>query len=299
MKYRHAFHAGNFADVHKHVTLLSLIEALQRKPRGFLYLDTHAGAGLYALQGAAARKTREAADGIGRLDAAAGAAFAPAAEIRHYLELIGQIHAAEADATLYPGSPVLVARRLRPQDRLVAIEFDAVDAAALADHLGSQPRLRIERGDGFAALKANLPPPERRGLVLLDPPYEETALDFARVAGALAEGLRRFATGVFCAWYPIKDRRTTDRWCAGLATRVGCELLCAELWRHPTDSAAGLNGSGLLVANPPWQVTERMREWLPQLAALLQVGPTGGSRVTLLNAGATAQQPIGRLEDGR
>jgi 23S rRNA (adenine2030-N6)-methyltransferase len=281
MKYRHAFHAGNFADVHKHITLLCLIDALQRKPGGFLCLDTHAGAGLYALQGAAARKTREAAAGIGRLDAAAAAA----PEIRDYLELVGRIRAAAGDPELYPGSPVLAARRLRAQDRLVAVESDAVDAAALAECLAAQSRVRIERADGFAALKANLPPVERRGVVLLDPPYEETAADFARVAGAFTEGLRRFESGVFCAWYPIKDRRTTDRWRARLAASVARELLCAELWRHPTDSAAGLNGSGLLVANPPWQVAERMREWLPELAALLQVGPTGGSSVTMMNCG--------------
>lgn len=284
MKYRHAFHAGNFADVHKHVTLLSLIAALQRKPRGFLGVDTHAGAGLYRLEGAAARKTREAAAGIGRLERAT----VQAEELREYLALIAEIRAAAGDRELYPGSPLLSARRLRAEDRLIAIEMDVVEATALEQCIGAMARVRVERGDGFAGLKACLPPTERRGLVLIDPPYEEGGLDFRQVTTAMADGLQRFETGVYCAWYPIKDRRDTDRWRAGLAARLAREILYAELWLHPTDSAAGLNGSGMIIVNPPWQLAERMRVWLPELESLLRIGSAGGSRVAMLNAAPAA-----------
>jgi 23S rRNA (adenine2030-N6)-methyltransferase len=279
MKYRHAFHAGNFADVHKHVTLLCLISALQRKPRGFLVLDTHAGAGLYRLQGAAARRTREAVAGIGRLE---NAVFA-APELRDYLDLVAAIREGAADPDVYPGSPLLAARRLRPVDRLVAIEMDVVEAAHLEAGLGGGARVQVERGDGYAGIRSRLPPPERRGLTLIDPPYEERGADFREVSSALVDGLQRFATGVYCAWYPIKDRRETDRWSTALARRLGREVLCAELWLHPTDSTAGLNGSGVVIVNPPWQIAERMREWLPELEARLRLGPAGGSRVEILN----------------
>jgi 23S rRNA (adenine2030-N6)-methyltransferase len=161
-----------------------------------------------------------------------------------------------------------------------------VTAGELAESLGPDARVRIERGDGFERLRSHLPPPQRRGLTLIDPPYEDTTHDFSRSADALAEGLRRFATGVFCLWYPLKDRRETDRWTQGLAQRLGRELLLAELWLYPTDSHAGLNGSGLLIANPPWRIGERLREWLPELARLLAIGPGGGSRVESLNAGS-------------
>jgi 23S rRNA (adenine2030-N6)-methyltransferase len=279
MKYRHVFHAGNFADVHKHVALIALLDALARKPKGFLFLDTHAGAGLYRLGTATARRTRAADSGITRLAAAAPAA----PEIRDYLELVAALRAAQGDATLYPGSPLIAARRLRPQDRLVAIELDPLEAGALRATLGADPRVRIEQGDGYERLAAFLPPRERRGLVLIDPPYEEHARDFARVDTALIEALRRFATGVFVVWYPIKDARDTDRWIGGLAARLGRELLRAELWIHPPDSRVALNGSGLLVLNAPHRIAERMRAWTAELRSL--IGTHGaGERVDTLNA---------------
>jgi 23S rRNA (adenine2030-N6)-methyltransferase len=284
LKYRHVFHAGNFADVHKHVTVLALLEALQRKPGGLLYLDTHAGAGLYRLQSTLARRTRESASGIGRL-----LGRAPAApELINYLARVSEVRAPGSDLELYPGSPVLAARQLRAQDRLAAVESDPIEAATLMESLRGEARAHVERGDGFARLRAWLPPPERRGLVLLDPPYEDSAQDFRHLQQALIEGLRRFETGVFCAWYPIKDLRDTDRWRAALTARLGRETLCAELWLHPTDSTAGLNGSGLLIVNPPWQIGDRMRAWLPELEALLRVGSAGGSRVLGSHAAAEA-----------
>src|SRR5580700_3289873 len=227
MKYRHGCHAGNFADVHKHVALLALLRALQGKDKGFLYLDTHAGRGSYDLSS----PTEEAAAGIERF--LASSCEAP------------ELQGAEAHAL---------------EESLTA--FGAAGA-----------RMRIERGDGFERLKAFLPPPERRGLTLLDPPYEETRTDFARLAAALAEVLRRFPSGVVAAWYPIKDQRTTNAWLSGSLPPLAAPLLQSELWLYPRDARVGLNGSGLLIANPPWRFLERMQVWLPQLQACLTAAP--------------------------
>jgi len=274
MKYRHSFHAGNFADVHKHVALLALLGALQRKAAGLLYLDTHAGRGSYDLS----RPNAEAAAGIGRFAPAADAAQ----ELRDYAALLAQHQE-------YPGSPLLAARVLRLQDRAVFIERLPAEAHALERALSAalpqgQPaaRLRVECGDGFQRLRAWLPPPERRGLIFLDPPYEETREDFAQLAAALAEGLRRFGTGVFAAWYPIKDERRTSAWLSGCARELEAPALVSELWLYPRDTRVGLNGSGLLIVNPPWLVLERMQVWLPQLEACLAVGSGSGSSARML-----------------
>ena len=197
MKYRHSFHAGNFADVHKHVTLLALLRALQNKDKGFLYLDTHAGRGGYDQSS----PTPEAAAGVVRFCAAAHTA----PELKAFAAFLADFRALPAHRHVYPGSPLIAVSVLRAQDRAVLIESEGSEARALTGSLaalphGGTPRARIERGDGFARLRAYLPPPERRGLTLIDPPYETTGEDFARVRTALAEGLERFATGVFVAW---------------------------------------------------------------------------------------------------
>jgi 23S rRNA (adenine2030-N6)-methyltransferase len=285
MKYRHRFHAGNFADVHKHVTLLALLGALKKKDKGFLYLDTHAGRGSYDLSSPSA----EAAAGIGRFAPPQGAA----PELRDYAALLSHYRGRLARPHAYPGSPLLAVTALRPQDRAVLIELQAAEAhaldAALAQALpaGSDaPRVRIERGDGFERLRAWLPPPERRGLTFLDPPYEETREDFTQLSGALVEGLRRFSTGVFAAWYPIKEERTTAAWLAACAQTLRAPLLVSELWLYPRDARVALNGSGLLIANPPWLILERMQVWLPQLQACLAVGSGGGSSARMLSESA-------------
>ncbi|HEV8017640.1 MAG TPA: 23S rRNA (adenine(2030)-N(6))-methyltransferase RlmJ [Steroidobacteraceae bacterium] len=279
MKYRHAFHAGNFADVHKHVALLALVEALKKKDKGFLYLDTHAGRGGYDLSS----PTVEAAAGVARFTQAQHAAQ----ELRAFAALLGRLRAARRH--LYPGSPLIAVSELRPQDRAVLIELLGAEAHALAQALaslpparGDGPRVRIERGDGFAALRAWLPPPERRGLTFLDPPYEETQQDFAQLTAALIEGLRRFPTGVFAAWYPIKDQRAVSAWLVACGASLRTALLVSELWLYPRDSRVGLNGSGLLIANPPWLTLERMQVWLPELQSCLAVGDGGGSSARML-----------------
>ena len=272
MKYRHAHHAGNFADVHKHVTLLALLAALQRKDKGFLYLETHAGRGVYDLAGSA-----EAGAGIARLQGARCAA----PELCHYLERLAQARRECGSSRLYPGSPWLAARALRAQDRAVLVEALPEEARALRRALAPlrAARVRIETGDGFERLCAALPPPERRALTLIDPPYEETRRDFDRVRAGLAETLRRFPTGVVAVWYPVKDVRDTERWLAAVARQTERAALVAQLWLHPRDSRVALNGSGMLIVNPPYQLEAPMRAWLAELCGCLAGGAAGGSAV--------------------
>jgi 23S rRNA (adenine2030-N6)-methyltransferase len=278
VKYRHSFHAGNFADVHKHVTLLALLGALKRKEKGFLYFDSHAGRGGYDLPGGAT----EAAAGIGRLLSAGYRAQ----ELRHYVGCLSELRAARGSTHFYPGSPLLALKELRPQDRAVLVEWQGAEAHALTEAVGQEAvhtRVRIERGDGFALLRAALPPPERRALVLLDPPYEAAREEFARVAAAVADGLQRFATGVYAVWYPIKEKRVADTWHVQWTRAIPAPTLASELWLYPRDSRVALNGSGLLIANPPYRIEERMREWLPELAAALGAGNSGGTQVKMLS----------------
>ncbi len=290
MKYRHSFHAGNFADVHKHVALLALLRALKRKEKGFLYLDTHAGRGTYDLSGGSA----EAAGGVSRLLQARPEAV----ELREYAALIGTFRADPAHRQTYPGSPLIAAAELRPQDRAVYIELQGAEAHALEESLaaraarsGRKLDTRVERGDGFARLRAFLPPPERRGLTFLDPPYEEQQ-DFSRLTSALIDAVRRFPTGVLALWYPIKDERTIAPWqgeclraLAG-TTALPPALLASELWLYPRDSRVALNGSGLLIVNAPWLIFERMQDWVPELQSWLAVGSGGGSSVRMLSESA-------------
>jgi 23S rRNA (adenine2030-N6)-methyltransferase len=278
MKYRHSHHAGNFADVHKHVTLLALLAALKRKDKGFLYLDTHAGRGRYDLSGGSA----EAAGGIGRFLAGAHRAQ----ELRDYAALIAAFRSAQREPHSYPGSPLIAASALRGQDRAVFIELQAAEANALERVLkphGGPVTARVERGDGFQRLRAHLPPAERRGLAFLDPPYEETRLEFERVTQAVSEGLRRFPTGLFTVWYPIKDERTTLARHAAWAQAIAAPTLVSELWLYPRDARVALNGSGLLIVNPTWHVEERMSEWLPELQQCLATGSAGGTSVRMLS----------------
>jgi 23S rRNA (adenine2030-N6)-methyltransferase len=282
MKYRHGFHAGNFADVHKHVTLLSLLRALKRKDKGFLYLDTHAGRGGYDQSS----PSPEAAAGIGRFSAAVHGA----AELQEFAAFLGGWRARPGQRHVYPGSPLLAACELRSQDRGVCFETQGAEAralevalAALADDAAPPARghVRVERGDGFERLRGFLPPTERRALTFIDPPYEESH-DFALLAAALAAGLKRFPTGVFAAWYPIKEARSTSAWLTGCARALPAALLVSELWVYPRDSRVGLNGSGLLIANPPYLTCERMQVWLPELSSCLAAAPGAGARAEML-----------------
>lgn len=282
MKYRHVHHAGNFADVHKHVLLLALLGALQAKPKGFLFLDTHGGAGGYDLRDPAARHGNESAGGIGKLLAAERTSLAP--ELGDYVDAVVALRRAASAWSLYPGSPLLAAERLRNVDRGVAIERETEPFIELQSALRPSARMKAIHGDGFAQIRAWLPPAERRALVLIDPPYEESREDFARVAAALHEIVGRFESCVIAAWYPIKERRDTDRWLEPTIAGLGRPTLVSELCIYAPDSRASLNGSGMLVVNPPWRIDERMRRWLPSLERLFAAGPGACSRIVAREA---------------
>jgi 23S rRNA (adenine2030-N6)-methyltransferase len=279
MQYRHAFHAGNFADVHKHVALLALLGQLKKKSKGFLYLDTHSAGGLFDLHGEEAARGAEWRDGIGRL-----AGSEPAApELREYLDAVRRLRALPGVSSHdYPGSPLLAAQSLRDVDRAVFVESRAQEARALDRALARLPpaaKLRVETGDGYASIKALLPPVERRGLTLVDPPFED-ADEFALALDALAAGLARFDTGVFVLWFPVKRQRDCDLFLARVARSLSRPTLALLLWMHARDTAVGLNGSGLLVVNPPWQTDTAATRWQEELRSLLGGGPASGSEVT-------------------
>ena len=254
MNYRHAFHAGNFADCFKHALLVRLFAAMQRKPGGVFVLDTHAGIGRYDLAGDEATRTGEWRAGIARLLAS------PAPELADYLALAG------ADSGLYPGSPVLLRAMLRAQDRLAACELHLDDHAVLRHAFRRDAQVAIHLRDGWEALGGLLPPRhEKRALVLIDPPYEATD-EFARLAAGLRLGWSRFPSGVFAAWYPIKHRAPLRPFRAAIEASGVRDVIAIELFpREPLDPAR-LNGCGLLIVNPPYGFDTEIE---PALAALL------------------------------
>lgn len=281
MQYRHVFHAGNFADVHKHIALLQLLVTLKNKAKGFLYFDSHAGEGLYDLGSRDARHSAEGESGILRLESAA-AADAPPPVIRQYLAAVQGIRqVAGHGRMLYPGSPLLAAATLRGVDTMLCVESQAPVSRALQRALATGVpaaaiRPRVIHGDGYRELRAHLPPASRRGLILIDPPYE-AADEERQITTALHEGLERFETGVFAIWYPIKKRHDSDLWLARVMRGITRPALAAEFCLHAPDHTAGLNGSGMLVVNPPWRFDADAAAWQPVLERLLGAG--GGSRV--------------------
>jgi 23S rRNA (adenine2030-N6)-methyltransferase len=275
MKYRHSFHAGNFADVHKHVALLSLIAALQRKDKGFLYLETHAGRGLYELDSAATHQGAEARLGIGVLQKAR----VQHAQITRYLAALEQVRAERGSEAIYPGSPVLAALSLRAQDRGLCCEIQAAEFRALERALEPYPRMSCECIDGYRSLRAHLPPLERRALLFIDPPYEQQMSDLERALEAIAEILSRLANAVVALWYPIKDDRDLEPWLRRAGDTLSAPTMLCELWLHPRDARVGLNGSGLLIVNPPFRLDLEMQQWLPELGAALGAQRQGGTMV--------------------
>lgn len=273
MNYRHAFHAGGFADVVKHAVMTRIIVHLREKPAAFRVLDTHAGAGRYDLAGAEASRTQEWRDGIGRLFAAR---LAPETEtlIAPYRDAVARLNP-DGRMTAYPGSPVLARALLRPQDRLVACELEPAAARALARALKGDERAKAVAIDGWTALRAYLPPKERRGLVLIDPAFEQPG-EFARLAEKFAAAHRQWATGIFLLWYPIKDRAEADRFTRRLAKLAIPKLLRVELKVAERPEADRLSACGLIVANPPWKLESEIAILLPALAAVL--GRGGKSR---------------------
>ena len=274
MNYRHAYHAGNFADVLKHTVLLGLIEALKLKPAPFCVIDTHAGSGCYALDGAEADKTGEYKDGIARLlfpDLHGGDAHAAALPplLRRWLDSILALPGNEHGLKLYPGSPLQLAQAMRDIDGAQLCELHPEEAARLRELFHRDVRMHVHERNGYEALKALLPPREKRGLVLIDPPYEAQEAEYRLIEQALKEALQRWPTGIYAVWYPIKRRSQVQpflRWLGHCGAR---RVLRAELLVHGNDSPLRLNGSGMAIINAPWQLDETLREPLRALARLL------------------------------
>ena len=277
MNYRHAFHAGNFADVLKHVVLMMLVDHLKKKPAPFFYLDTHAGRGLYDLSEAQAQRSGEYKTGIGRLLEARKGSLS--AETSAYVDLVRESAGKDHSAiTAYPGSPLIVARMRRPGDRMVLVESQPKEAASLATVLGRKRLVSVLDGDGYAALKAHLPPRENRGLVLIDPPYESD-LEFDRVLAGLEIAHERWPTGTYCVWYPLTDRAGPLRFRHNLERSGIRRVLDVTLSVLPDDAQVGMSGAGLVIINPPWLLDERLQELLPQLHRLLSPDGLGGTSV--------------------
>ena len=270
MNYRHGYHAGNFADVLKHLALCELLRLLTAKDKKLFVLDTHAGAGSYDLAASPASRTREAETGIVRLMAMARKAK-PAA-VSRYLAAVAaydrKFGPSAGAVRRYPGSPRLVRAALRPGDRFVACELHPQDALALKREFAGDRAVEVRQADGYRALKALMPPVERRGLVLIDPPFE-AADEFDRLARAVKQALRRFATGCYAVWYPIKDEAAVE---AFKATLVGLKALSLEL-RLASAPDGKLAACGLAVINPPWTFEQSMAEALPWVGAALGATP--------------------------
>ncbi|MFC0308179.1 23S rRNA (adenine(2030)-N(6))-methyltransferase RlmJ [Gallibacterium trehalosifermentans] len=267
LSYRHSFHAGNYADVLKHIVQLLILEALQQKEKGFLYLDTHAGAGLYSLQSFEAEKTAEFAEGIGYLWERSDLPEV----VQRYLTQIKKVNR-NGRLTFYPGSPLLAANMLRPQDRAVLTELHPSDYPLLRKNMQPYANVQAKRENGFQQLKSVLPPKERRGFILIDPPYELKE-DYQLVVDAIVEGYKRFATGTYAIWYPVVLRQQVKKIVQALEETKIRKILQIELGIRPDTQQRGMTASGMIVINPPWQLEQQMREILPYLTKIL--APTG------------------------
>lgn len=276
--YRHAFHAGNHADVLKHLVLIHALRSLQRKPAALCCIDTHAGAGSYDLSGRDAQKNAEYAGGIDRLWRAASLPE----PCGPYLECVRAANPGTPPALrYYPGSPALICTLLRPQDRAVLIERHPADFARLAARFGHVSRVRTIEGDGYAELKGAVPPIERRGLVLMDPSYE-LKRDYQDAVTALADACTRWATGVYLLWYPLVSRGETDRFLQRVVAAGVRRVLRVEFALKPPQAASGLWGSGMLIVNPPFGLDGVLSGLLPVLSDLLGASPGARSAVSWL-----------------
>jgi len=266
MNYRHAFHAGGFADVVKHAVLARVLMHLRDKPAAFRVIDTHAGAGIYDLAGPEAGRTGEWREGIGRLRETA---LAPPVEalLRPYLDAVAA-HNPDRRLKTYPGSPALARALIRRQDRLTACELEPQAAAALQRELRGDPRAKAVAIDGWTALAAYVPPNERRGVVLVDPPFEQPN-DFSRLARGLAAAHRKWPTGIYLLWYPVKDAAEVAAFVRKVARLGTPKTLRVELIVTSATDPARLRGSGLIVVNPPWKLMDELAILLPALHAAL------------------------------
>ena len=275
MNYRHAYHAGNFADVLKHAVLALVVEYMKRKEAPFRVIDVHAGAGRYSLASVEAAKTCEWLGGIGRL---LGPEARPlpadvAQHLQHYLQAVRRENAGEP-LEVYPGSPAIALQLMRAQDTLIANELHPEELAHLKAAIGADRRAKVMALDAWVALKSLLPPKERRGVVLIDPPFE-AADELDRMVGGLSQALQRFATGVYLLWYPIKAPKLVARFHASLAALGVSALMRIELLIQRPSDPERLNGCGLVVANPPYTLEDELTAILPELSRRLAAGGAG------------------------
>lgn len=289
LSYRHAFHAGNFADVLKHVTLIGALDYLLKKPKPLCYFDTHAGPGSYRLSAGHAQKNREFATGIGRLINGGAAPLA----VERYLNLVRTFNdAMNAGDGLagYPGSPWFARHLLRAQDRLMLWDLHGTEAAALAQACAADQRTRVFAADGFAGVVAQLPPRERRGLIVIDPPYE-LKQDYQQVVATLMAAHRRFATGVYALWYPVVERRRSEAMIKAIAATGITNLHRFELGVRPDAAGRGMTASGMLLVNPPWLLVDELASALPWLADVLGMAYPAG-RTTGYYRSETLAKPV-------
>jgi 23S rRNA (adenine2030-N6)-methyltransferase len=273
MNYRHAYHAGNFADVLKHALLCWIVRYLQQKEAPLALIDTHAGAGVYDLTALEAGKTGEAKHGILRLLARTDVP----ATLTPYLDLV---RATEPGRNLYPGSPALMTALARANDRTIAVELHPDDAASLKETLKAKPRLQIMTGDGYRTLLKQVPPPEKRGIVLIDPPFEAPD-EFEHLAKAFIAAHRKWPTGVYMLWFPIKHPDDAARFTAELANAVIPKL---TLIAFDIARPEGLSAAGLVLCNAPYTLEAEWRDTLPWLAQTLAQGPAPSSAIENLGA---------------
>ena len=275
MNYRHVYHAGNFADVVKHAVLALVIERLKLKEKPFRVIDTHAGTGGYDLGSDEAQRTGEWIGGIGRIFGPSAEALPAAIQplLEPYLSAVRALNPSGL-VKVYPGSPRVARHLLRQQDVLVANELHPQDAAALRAEFRRDAQVKVMDLDGWVALKSLLPPKERRGVVLIDPPFE-VAGEWARLGQAFTEAARRFASGVYLVWYPIKDDAAVQRFKRSAAESDFAKVLCAELTVRSRRDASGLGGTGLLIVNPPHEIDRQLEMLMPLLARRLAVDAHG------------------------
>ena len=286
MNYDHAYHAGNFADVVKHAVLTRVVEYLKRKEKPFRVIDTHAGAGVYDLSSEQAQKTGEWRSGIARLRAATLPENA-AALLRPYLDIVDHYNPTE-DLTAYPGSPAIVRQLLRGRDRLTAIELHPEASFALKTRFSGDFQTRIIQLDGWLALGAQVPPKEKRGLVMVDPPFEIDH-EFERIHDGLRKAHARWPTGIYAFWYPVKDFPAIERFHAALAASGIPRILDAQLMIRSPIHYPRLDGTGLVLVNPPYVLEEELQVLLPALANVLGEDDGAGHSLRWLAGEAAAE----------
>lgn len=284
MNYKHLYHAGNFCDVFKHIVLISLIESLKKKEKPFCYLETHAGAGLYDLTSIESEKTKEYQNGILKLKNLTVNQNPIPELIETYLNTVQNL----GFPNFYPGSPLIAKSCLRTQDQMILMEYHPLEAESLKRLFAKDKQVNVHHQEGYQGLKAFLPPKERRGLILIDPPYEKPS-EWDDIIDSLEMAYNRFPTGIYAIWYPIKDKNSLSKFQYELKvlrmdlnkknTVDSLEMKCIEINIYPEDTRSGLMGSGMIILNPPWQWDLNIKPTLPWLWQALSVNNQGSYRI--------------------